>query len=61
MSLNVYIMLLVIPMCYFRPVLIPVITASQRDHNEGNLTMEVSKEPYSRARNAREVMVLGAE
>ncbi|RVX07428.1 Seipin-1 [Vitis vinifera] len=36
------------------PVLFPVTTASQRDHNERDLTMEVSKEPDSRARDARE-------
>ena len=54
MSLYVYIMLLVVLMCCFRPVLFPVTTASQRDHNERDLTMEVSKEPDSRARDARE-------
>ncbi|KAJ9691426.1 hypothetical protein PVL29_013565 [Vitis rotundifolia] len=54
MSLYAYIMLLVVPMCCFRPVLFPV-TTSQRDHNEINLTMEVSKEPDSRVRDAREV------
>ena len=37
---HVYIMFLTISRCCFKPVLFLVIITSQRDHNEGDLTME---------------------
>lgn len=54
MSLYVYIMFLLVLMCCFRHVLFPAITASQRYHNDRDLSMEVSEEPESRARDASE-------
>lgn len=56
MSLYVYITLLVVIVCCFRNVLFPAITSLQRDQNEEDLTFEECEEPYSRARDAREVL-----
>ena len=55
MSLYVYIMLLVVLLCSFRPVLFPVTTESQRDPNGRDSTMSIFEEPDSRARDARKV------
>ncbi|KAH7866804.1 hypothetical protein Vadar_025222 [Vaccinium darrowii] len=60
-SINIYIMLLVILVCFFKPLIFPIKTAknsssTQRSDDQEAMTMKVCKEPRERGMEDKEVL-----